>query len=329
MNLALCESIAQVITDYREGEIARPTADHIATWVNQFPVHDQDLILDELLHVLGNSYFNRQSVYSFLNGLIHNGKLSLGNPSEFWRSVNFLNIQQGGNSQKEMLQQFGVCLQNNFGFGIQNCGSQSGPHLYIDDVIFSGNRVLHDLTPWIQLVAPNTCQLHIIVIAFHRGGQWYASQRINKIAQEAGKNISIQWWRCIEIENRRSYISQSDVLCPALFPEDNEVKQYIAYLSGQGYPPQARPVINPCHKSPFFGSEQGRQTLEKSFLVAGAKIKKICPYLPEAIRPLGYSILKTLGFGSVIVTHRNCPNTCPTAFWVNDPWYPLFPRKTN
>jgi hypothetical protein len=39
--------------------------------------------------------------------------------------------------------------------------------------------------------------------------------------------------------------------------------------------------------------------------------------------------LETLGFGSLIVTFRNCPNNAPLAFWVDSPWYPLFPRTTN
>lgn len=39
--------------------------------------------------------------------------------------------------------------------------------------------------------------------------------------------------------------------------------------------------------------------------------------------------LVTLGFGSLIVTFSNCPNNAPLAFWVDSPWYPLFPRATN
>ncbi len=39
--------------------------------------------------------------------------------------------------------------------------------------------------------------------------------------------------------------------------------------------------------------------------------------------------LETLGFGSLVVTFRNCPNNAPLALWVGDPWYPLFPRTTN
>ncbi len=329
MNMELCENIAEIIADYREGEISRPTAHHVARWASQFPESDQDKILQEMAYVLNNSYFSHQSVMNFLNNILLNQELTGGNPDEFWRSVNFLNIQQGGNSQREMLQQIEINLQNYFGFGFGSCGSANGPFVYIDDAIFSGNRVLHDLARWIRLDAPNICTIHVIVIAFHRGGQWYASQRLNNIAQETGKNISIHWWRCTEIEDRLYYMSKSDVLRPAAFPEDQATQQYIEYLRNEGYPPQVRIVTSPPYQSPFFSSEFGRQILEQSLLIAGVRIKQMCPLLPEAIRPLGYSVLKTLGFGSVLVTYRNCPNTCPPAFWAGDPWYPLFPRRTN
>ena len=48
------------------------------------------------------------------------------------------------------------------------------------------------------------------------------------------------------------------------------------------------------------------------------------------MRPLGYHNLRTLGFGSMFITYRNCPNNCPLALWVEQDAYPsLFPRKAN
>ena len=79
----------------------------------------------------------------------------------------------------------------------------------------------------------------------------------------------------------------------------------------------------------FFSSEEGRDVLEQELLVAGAKIRDLCPQLNKYQRPLGNMILETLGFGSTIVTFRNCPNNAPLAFWAGNPWYPLFERKIN
>ena len=325
--IELCNNIANIIADYREGEIPKPTAQHVMTWVNQFQVPFQDSILQEMQYVLSRAYFRRDSVIQFINSLIYNNKLVVGPPAAFWPSVNFLNIQQGGSSQREMLQQFDIALKNSLGFSLNNCGSPGGPFVYIDDAIFSGNRVRHDLEPWIKSHAPQSCILHVIVMAFHKGGQWYASSRINKAASEVGKNITVHWWRCVEIEDRKNYLNVSDVLRPTAIPADIETKQYVKMLSDSGYPPLIRTVMNPPYQSLFFSSEPARQILEQSFLNAGLRIRQLCPFLPENIRPLGYSILKTLGFGSVIVTFRNCPNTCPPAFWAGSPWYPLFPGK--
>lgn len=328
-NVELCAAIADIIADYREGEIPRPTADHVMKWVCQFPAPQHDQILKEMQYVLSQAYFKRDSVIQFINGLINNNKLVVGQPSAFWPTVNFLNIQQGGSSQRDMLLQFDTALKQYFGFGIANCGSPEGPFIYIDDAIFSGNRVRNDLEQWIIKYAPASCIIHVIVMAFHRGGQWYASNRIKQTANGAGKNVVVHWWRCVEIEDRKSCINISDVLRPTLIPEDPGIQQYANMLSGLGYPPLVRNVSTPPYNSPFFSSEQGRQILELNFLEAGIRIRQICPLLPEPIRPLGYSILKTLGFGSVIVTFRNCPNTCPPALWAGAPWYPLFRRKTN
>jgi hypothetical protein len=79
----------------------------------------------------------------------------------------------------------------------------------------------------------------------------------------------------------------------------------------------------------IFSSEAGRYLLEEQFLIAGVKIRNMCPNLPLAARPLGHMNLVTLGFGSLIVTYRNCPNNAPLALWARDPWYPLFSRTTN
>ncbi|TLD42071.1 MAG: hypothetical protein JETT_1639 [Candidatus Jettenia ecosi] len=290
-------------------------------------VHDS--ILLEMQHVLSQSYFKRKSVIEFLNELITNEKLTVGQPDSFWSSVNFLNIQRGGSSQRYMLQQFDAILRNILGFGIDSCGSQSGPFVYIDDVIFSGNRIRHDLESWIKSNAPQSCIIHVIVIASHSSGEWYATREIKRAALAAGKNIKVYWWRCVEIEDRKSCINLSDVLRPTLIPDDVETQHYVEKLSNQGYPPLIRTVLDPPHQSNFFSSERGRQILEQNFLIVGVRIRQICPFLPEQIRPLGYSLLRTLGFGSVIVTFRNCPNTCPPALWAGNPWYPLFQRKTN
>jgi len=101
-----------------------------------------------------------------------------------------------------------------------------------------------------------------------------------------------------------------------------------AHVAAMRYPPTLRAAGNPGAAG-LFSSDAAKILLEQEFLKAGVHIRQICPNLSAVQRPLGHMTLETLGFGSLIVTYRNCPNNAPLAFWVDAPWYPLFPRTTN
>lgn len=126
----------------------------------------------------------------------------------------------------------------------------------------------------------------------------------------------------------------SEVLWPATVQDDPAVA---AYLAQQGrFPleprqPGGKPEIE------IFSSEEGRQLLEREFLRAGVRIRGFCQNPNQIMRPLGFSSFG-VGFGSTIVTYRNCPNNAPLALWWGDPnahhnhpfsrWYPLLQRRT-
>ena len=77
--------------------------------------------------------------------------------------------------------------------------------------------------------------------------------------------------------------------------------------------------------------------LERELLLAGMHIRSLSQNPSPALRPLGFGPFG-LGFGSTIVTYRNCPNNTPLALWWGDPqaepahpfarWYPLVQRRT-
>ncbi len=52
------ESIAETITDYREGDVPRRTPKRIEWWVSQFPEEAQDDILTEVNHLLSDTYIS-------------------------------------------------------------------------------------------------------------------------------------------------------------------------------------------------------------------------------------------------------------------------------
>ncbi|MGO6723082.1 hypothetical protein ACC717_09515 [Rhizobium ruizarguesonis] len=321
----LLQSIATITADYRAGELAAPSPQHVDRWVSQFPQAVQQPILAELEHVFGETYIAKKDVEKFLSTLVKSEKIAGADPASFWRNVKFLNIQGAGNSQREMLEIFGEKLQKHYDIEISDCRESPTAFVYLDDVVFTGGRVRTDLTSWINTSAPPETTVHIITMGLHNGGNWYANQEIAKVAKAAEKSIKLQWWRGVQIEDRKSHTDTSDVLRPTMIPNDPVTQ---AYINSLGFAPVLRQPGSVGVKK-FFSSEEGRSLVEQEFLKIGAHIRTIAPNLGIYQRPLGNMVLKTPGFGSMIVTFRNCPNNAPLALWVGAPWYPLFARKNN
>lgn len=320
----LLDQVASIISDYRAGELLAPDANHVSRWINQFAPQVREPLLRETAHVLSQTYLSRTTCENFIDLVAKSVNIAGNDPKSFWRSAHFLRIQQGGRSQVDMLSLFAEALKKNFGISaLPNAASDT--FIYFDDVSFSGNRILNDLRSWIANSAPATAKVHIIVLAFHTGGQHYAHGELMKAATGAGKSIEFKWWRLAEVQDRKDHTNVSDVLRPASIPNNQQVQ---AYVSQMRYAPVLRTPGNLGGLS-FFSSDAGRDLLEQEFLKAGCRVRQMCPNFPARHRPLGFSFLDTLGFGTMIVTHRNCPNNAPLALWVGNPWIPLFPRKNN
>lgn len=159
-------------------------------------------------------------------------------------------------------------------------------------------------------------------------------ERIRKEAAAAGKKIELHLWTAASFENRKYERNTSEVLWPATLPDDPALKAYIDGETRVPFVPRAQGKKFQCE---IFSSEDGRQLLEREFLLAGIRILSSCREPKKVMRPLGFSNFG-MGFGSMLVTFRNCPNNCPLALWWGDSeappssplgqWYPLLPRKT-
>jgi hypothetical protein len=326
----LLESIAKTINDYRAGEIEAPTPEHVDRWVTQFPKDVQVPLLRELDHVFKETYLTREWISDWLGKLVTSKELAGENPCAFWAKAHFLRIQQNGHSQEEMLELFDETLKKQCGLTLDECGKTGGDYIYIDDVMFSGSRVGNDVAEWIKDDAPKIATVHVVVVAIHALGEYFVKKRLNEATAASEKKVTIHYWRAINIENRKAHKDDSEVLWPAVIPDDPNVGDYLAQPQKFPFEPrQAGGKLGP------FSSEKGRQLLESELLIAGVGIRGLSQNPKSILRPLGFSPFG-LGFGSMIVTFRNCPNNCPLALWWGDPeatsgpfhWYPLFPRKT-
>ena len=328
----LLSSIATTIQDYRAGEISAPTPDHVERWVKQFDVGAQMPLLAEVDYVLDKTYFSKEYVKSFFAREIINHPLAKANPRDFWERVNFLNIQKNGNSQKEILKLFANSLRIQCHLELEQCGSSGGPFFYIDDVLFSGGRVQTDLKNWVQDAAPANADVHIFVIGAHRLGEWQCKEGLKTASAKASKAITFDCWAAIRFENRKFKKHISEVLWPAVVPSDPALAAYMELETR--FPFEAR-TAGGVLEHQVFSSEAGRQFVERELLLAGVRIRAGCQNPSSVIRPLGFGSFG-LGFGSTIVTYRNCPNNVPLALWWGDAkatsgamhWYPLLPRKT-
>ncbi|WP_175750760.1 phosphoribosyltransferase-like protein [Burkholderia anthina] len=327
----LLASVANEIKTYRKGDLPEPTPEHVDRWLRQFTPAQQLPFLREFEHVIKRTFVTRQNVKDFLRHLVTNEKLAGSDPKAYWSSANFLSIQQNGQSQKAMLKLFAKCLEEECGLDLDDCGGDGGDFVYLDDVMFSGNRVGNDLERWLLNDAPQSASVHVIVAALHSGGSYLVDRRLKDVVQNSGKKITVTYWRALEIENRKWYKNSSGVLWPTAIPNVAEVQAYMALPSKFPFEPR-QPSTKPIEP---FSSEAGRQVLESEFLVAGAKIRAMSENPKPSIRPLGFSPFG-VGFGSMIATYRNCPNNCPLAMWWGDPeatsgalhWYPLLQRET-
>lgn len=322
----LLQGLANIITDYRTGELPAPTLDHIERWIRQFDAEAQEPMLEELRHVFERTYYSREAVERFLSDLITSPELTGDNPAAFWRSAGLLNIQGGGASQREMLAEFDRILQARLGYGVEQCHPTSNVFIYLDDCVFSGARLKSDIGKWLENGAPDALVLHVITIVQYLGGEYNARKGkngIEEVARKLNKKIGLEFWCCARFENRKFRLDDSDVLCPQSFPDE-----YMQEMTDAGYPPVERKgrSIGPAG---IFSSPERRHLLEQQLFKAGLRVRELCPNLKEYHRPLGYTRLTTPGFGSMVVTFRNCPNSTPLALWVGAPWYPLFKRKTN
>lgn len=326
----LLASVARTIRDYRAGEIPEPTPEHVDRWIRQFDSPVQIPILREVDHVLKESYYSREAVERGLDSLLTLDDLVGSDPPSFWRQASVFRRQGHGESQRDLVAVLDARLARQWGFSSAERGDIGGSFVYLDDGIFSGERVSQDLEEWIEGSAPSTAIIHLIMLVCHRLGKYWVEQRVGNCAERHGKTIAIKFWCRRTIENRKFLSKDSGVLWPKEAPADAAVLKF-----------RERPGVGeivwrpPGGQTDVFSSESARSLLEREFVIAGARLVAKAQSPNPLMRPLGYSRFG-FGFGSMTVTFRNCPNNAPLALWWGDPtmppahplhWYPLLPRK--
>lgn len=331
----LLESVSERITDYRESEIPQRSPQVVERWVNQFPEEHRTTILEEMEHILHTSYISRRKAEVALRRLPETVLLSHPDERgrrEFWESTGILQIQQRGHSQRELLSILSEENQISLQGDDPAASTAWTRHLYVDDFMFSGGRVCEDIRCWIERDAPSECNLIVFTLAAYTGARIRLELEIQRGCKSAGKRINYHFCHLSEIRQSSKAPERSNTLWPTSVPDTPEARVHMAELAKKGRAPTLRPDVDTG--TLVFSSEGSRRLLEEQFLLAGISIKASSPNLPGHFGPLGAAspnpAVEKFGFGATMLSYRNCPNTCPLCWWVEDKdWFPLFPRIIN
>lgn len=333
------ESISNKISDYRNGEIGPMNAKHVKRWINQFQQAEQKAILEEIDHLLDQCYLSKEDARAFLRGFVTAESAFGQSPASTLRNIAFLDIQTRGSSQREMLELMEEILEEEFQLPLSR-ETSTNTFLYVDDCIYTGNRLRYDVVDWIQNLAPNNATLIVYHYAHFSQGFKYAQRHIRQAAR--AKNIKVKYWYTIEFNN--SYYGPIEFCYPKDLQHDPSVYSYFNDVNERcitnGYRQISFRSNNQPTEETFFSHANNRDTLEKAFLREGTKLVHAANNPSTSMRPLGFQKLESLGFGALFFTYRNVANNCPLVLWYGDPdhydpphpfsqWYPLFPRKSN
>ncbi len=327
----LLHALASTIADFRVGEIAPITPQHVHRWIRQFEPSEQPVILEELRHVFERTYFSKARVRAALDALISDESIFGSRRQDGLLETKFLAVQENGQSQHVMLDMLDQSTRRKYGLPVSECGSVPKRYIYLDDALFTGNKARYDLEPHIPNLLPGTT-LYLCFLAVHTHGRAYALSKLRNIARRHG--VTIRPW-CIDvIYNDPTYLPWHEAIWPRMTSRDDVTREYLnalqsAYAGTNWRPRLYRPITIPRQET-LFSTPYRRDVLEQAFLRTGAKIwsKRSRRDTSLSMRPLGFEKLPSLGFGSLVVTFRNVPNNCPLALWWSlGGWVPLFPPR--
>lgn len=201
----LLNSIATTIADYRQGEIPVIHPNHVEKWVRQFDKfgfdqNAQKVILEQMDRILKNYYIARQVAQEFVTDVLTFEAIFGYNPAKTIKNGQFLRVQAKGNSQNDLLSLTEKSLQNLYDLNFDDCDKSPVIYIYLDDCLYSGNRVRRDIDSWLSNAVEGTT-LHLIFLGIHSDEYDYSRKIIQQKAQP--KNIIVEFWRLHEFHNNR------------------------------------------------------------------------------------------------------------------------------
>jgi hypothetical protein len=292
-------------------------------WIDQFPRTSQTPLLEALTLTLERTYVREEGVSDYFTGLISN--------PDFWRNTHICRGALRGESHDVTTDLVITAIHERLGKDALADGRtdwrNARNHMFIDDAIFSGSRVIEDYGQWWirradregRTPADGPLNLYFWTYVSHQSGRERIEEWVDANLRIHGHAIKVFFVSRHVYEDRDQFRNSSDVLWPSVMTEcARESRLHLASrhdllrASGEG-------------RSAVFPDERQRCILESELLDASVYISR---QLQRPWTPLGYG-RKPFGFGSLTIAYRNCPNNAPLALWWSLPgWVALFPRAT-
>lgn len=335
---SLANDICEVIKDYRSDEGVHVTPSRVLDWIYQFSEEDRLFVLQEMQQIFRKRYVSKAKAKQFLKAVVEKlaKDYSYDTPQSCLADTTFLDLQEEGKSQKELLRLLDEVIQENYATSISSYTSQSGKNfVYLDDVLCTGNTVFYDLKEWLEQahngqtmldkILKDEINLLCVYIFAHRLNEKKLRWRFKYQLSPFKYKVYSALWINNDYENTNSKL---EFLFPLREGQSGEVLNYFEQLKTGTNGVFRNPGTPSSEK--FFSSPENRTRLENVFLNKGIEILSSVSTQKENIRPLGFTLPshKTFGFGTLCFTWRNVPNNTPLVFWYSSrTWLPLFEKR--
>ncbi|MBU9852443.1 phosphoribosyltransferase-like protein [Rahnella aceris] len=334
------EQISEILRDYELAPIGGMNAAHVGRWVEQFDESDQLFILEQTLALLRNAYITRDDYLEIIDAILRNE-----NNRRIILQSAFLNIQEvnRGTSQRELLETLENKAEEVNGLNINILSrdstnqqvTQFNQFIYFDDVCFSGNKALNDISWFVENFDLRNVIIRVCFLGTHRYANYMLETTLTRRFQGRNITLMIKENGLLKTrENRVRYSKSSEVFW--LRKDGFVLPDWIQ--NPENYTPRENSERTHFLKNDIFLNMADRYRYEYALVKAGFYILQQSQHRAPILKPLGFSTFPGLGFGGTIFTYRNCPNNTPLVFWWGryqhdgipnwalDCWYPLMRR---
>lgn len=206
----MINQLVSIIANFRKGELFFDLDDaHVERWLLQFTNECQDIILSETIHIFKHWYFTKQYIEeTFLDKVVSFlcKKYKYDSAQTFCREATFVDMQEIGQSQKQLIQMLCRRLNEQYQLKLNVQITEGKRHfVYIDDGLYTGSRARKDLMELIYKISPGST-LDVFYLVAGSNGFTYTMNEITPIAKR--HDIALSLYRMKNLENIKTVNQQ-------------------------------------------------------------------------------------------------------------------------